>query len=700
MQNNQKWIAFGIIGLVLVCLCAGMVVLALGGLAVFNIRQAQSRVTPLAEVTRIAPATPLPPEPSFAPPQAVPTAEASVWASPTPQAGTSGTDQMAPSSQGAQETLHTLEEAVVPINDPRDMAQRLEGIEGIPATLTPPAQPLALNAAQTFWASNVDTNENFKVNAHLRYITDHLYFWVQDGVSYDPQALKQLCDTFEEKIYPTDRAFFGSEWSPGIDGDVHLYVLFARGMGKNIAGYFSSADELPPQAHPYSNAHEMFILSADTTRIGDPYIFGTMAHEFQHMIHWYRDRNEESWMNEGFSVLAQFLNGYDTGGFDSLYVTQPDSQLTDWPSPPLSTPHYGESFLFLDYFLSRFGEKATQALVGNTDNGMDSIDETLETLKATDPQTGKLMTADDVFADWAVTSYLDDAQVGDGRYVYQNYPAAPKTYATQTVTDCASNPFRNTVYQYGIDFIRIACSGNYTLHFKGNPEVNLLPAHPYSGNYAFWSNKGDESDMMLTRTFDFSQSEGPLTLKYAIWYDLEEDYDYAYLEVSEDGSHWHILKTPSGRDQSLDPSGNSYGWGYNGQSGDWREESVDLSQYAGKKVQIRFEYVTDAAVNNNGLMIDDIQIPQMGYREDFEQSDGGWQGKGFVRIQNRLPQLFRVELITEGQTVSVQNIILDQNDSAAIPLQLGGENRDVVLVVSGVTRFTTQKASYEFSFQP
>ena len=700
MQNNQKWLTVGLIGLVLVCLCAGAVVLAFGGLAVFNIRRVQSQVTPRAEVTLVATATPLPAAPSSTGPQETPTVETPALVSPTTQAGAAGPAQAGPGSQGAQETLRTLEESVVPINDPRDMAQRLEGIKNIPVTMTPPAQPLSLDAAQTFWASNVDTNENFKVNAHLRYITDHLYFWVQDGVSYDPRALKQLCDTFEEKIYPTDRAFFGSEWSPGIDGDVHLYVLFARGMGNNIAGYFSSADELPPQAHPYSNAHEMFILNADVTRIGDPYIFGTMAHEFQHMIHWYRDRNEESWMNEGFSVLAQFLNGYDTGGFDSLYVTNPDLQLTDWPSPPLSTPHYGESFLFLDYFLSRFGEKATQALVGNPDNGMDSIDETLATLKAADPRTGKLMTADDVFADWAVTSYLNNAQVGDGRYVYQNYPAAPKTQATQTITDCASAPLQGSVFQYGIDFIRIACSGNYTLQFKGNPEVNVLPASPHSGKYAFWSNKGDESDMTLTRTFDFSQTSGQLTLQYAIWYDLEKDYDYAYLEVSEDGTNWQILKTPSGRDKSLDPSGNSYGWGYNGQSGGWREESVDLSQYAGKKVQIRFEYVTDAAVNNNGLMIDDIQIPQAGYSEDFEKGDGGWQGKGFVRIQNRLPQLFRVELITEGQTVTVQDITLDANDSAAIPLQLGGENRDVVLVVSGVTRFTTQEAGYEFSFQP
>ena len=32
----------------------------------------------------------------------------------------------------------------------------------------------------------------------------------------------------------------------------------------------------------------------------------------------------------------------------------------------------------------------------------------------------------------------------------------------------------------------------------------------YSGKMAFWSNKGDESDMTLTREFDFSSASGPL----------------------------------------------------------------------------------------------------------------------------------------------------------------------------------------------
>jgi immune inhibitor A len=175
------------------------------------------------------------------------------------------------------------------------------------------------------------------------------------------------------------------------------------------------------------------------------------------------------------------------------------------------------------------------------------------------------------------------------------------------------------------------------------------------------------------------------------------------VEASTDGQTWQILKTPSGTDQ--DPSGNSYGWGYNGESGGgnqpaWIQENVDLSAYAGKQVQIRFEYVTDAAVNGEGLLLDDVSVPQVNYSTDFESDDGGWKGNGFVRIQNVLPQTFRLELIQEGGPTTVQDIAIPADNQVDIPLQIGGNVRDAVLVVSGTTRFTHQKAAYRYTINP
>jgi immune inhibitor A len=592
------------------------------------------------------------------------------------------------------DTLSTLQDTIVPINDPRDLAERLSGVSNIPDTF--PSGPFDVGASKDFWVTNVDTNENFQITATLRYVTPSAYFWIENDVNYNERELRELAEAFDTKIYPTNREFFGSESNPGIDEDERIYVLYASGLGRSLAGYFSSADAVHPLAHKYSNAHEMFLFNSDTVRFDEQFTYGVLAHEFQHMIHWYQDRNETSWLNEGFSELATLLNGYNAGGFDYAFISDPDLQLNDWPNDSSSTtPHYGASFLFTAYFLDRFGDDATQALVRHPENGLDSVDAVLREINAIDPLTGELIQADELFVDWVVANYLGDDNVSDGRYAYKLYSGAPQASATETVSDCPSTLDGRTVKQYGTDYIQLTCEGDFTLRFEGATQTRLLPASAdaYSGLYAFWSNKGDESNMTLTREFDFTDVSGPLEISYQTWYDLEEDYDYLYLVASADnGETWQIVLTPSGTAE--DPSGNSYGWGYNGTTNAWIQETVDLSQFAGQKVLLRFEYVTDAAVNGEGLLLDDISIPAIDYFSDFETDDGGWQAAGFARVQNLLPQTFRLALIYKGETIRVENIVLPADQTIEIPLSIGGDVDEIILTVSGTTRFTREVGAY------
>jgi hypothetical protein len=595
-------------------------------------------------------------------------------------------------------TLNALKSVEIPPNDYRDLAKRLEGKDDIPLTISQPNQPFEIGDQETFWVLNVDSNENFEVETTLQFVTDHVYFWIQEGVDFDQGALEKLVQTFEDEIYPRNRAFFGSEWTPGVDGDEHLYIIYAKDLGERLMGYFSSADELHPLAHEFSNAHEAFVLSADTVDLASEYAYGVLAHEFHHMIHWNRDRNEDSWVNEGFSELAVLLNGYEVGS-EYSYIIDTDLQLNDWPYNNGNTsPHYGAAFLFLTYFLDRFGEQATQLLVANPANGFEGIDQVLEQIEAIDPLTGELIQADDVFIDWVIASFLMNENVIDGRFTYHIFPEAPQAEATETIYECPTESLTRDVHQYGVDYIRINCRGDFVIRFEGSSVAKIVPEDPYSGDYYYWSNKGDEADMTLTRRFDFTDHEGPLTLTFWSWYDLEEDYDYVHLEVSEDGESWDILVTPSGTPD--DPSGNSYGWGYNGFSGGWIQESVDLSHYAGKDVQIRFEYVTDAVANGEGMLIDDIAIPEIGYFSDFEGSVEDWQTDGWLLVENALPQTYRLALITFGETIEVNHIPLKNDVTADVRLSLNQDINEAVLVVSGTTRFTRQKAAYRIEIQP
>lgn len=594
------------------------------------------------------------------------------------------------------ETIDILAAAVIPPRDLADLACRFDGKCSVPETLPPPAAPRHAGETDSFWVSNFSTNEMFRVQAVLRYVTPHVYFWVEEGVNYDLAELTALVDTFEHQIYPTTRAFFGSEWTPGIDGDEHIYILYAGGAGFSIAGYFSAADEIHPLIHEYSNAHEMFLLNSDTIDLGDELTYGVLAHEFQHMIRWKQDRDETTWMNEGFSEVAAFFNGYDHSGFDRLYISNPDLQLNDWPNKKNATlPHYGCGFLYLTYFLDRFGEHAARKLAQEQANGFDAMENVLRAINAREPLSGQPITADDFFMDWAITNFLLDPSLGDGRYVYRNYPQAHRASATEAIHTCPQDAITRGVHQYGVDYIAIECAGDYTLTFTGSTVVPLLPVDPYSGKYAFWSNKDNESDMTLTREFDFTNVSGPITLSYQTWYDLESDYDYVYLEASEDGERWQILATPAGTPD--DPAGSSYGWAYNGMSNGWIREDVDLSQYAGKKVFVRFEYITDQAVNGEGFLLDDVSIEAVNYGSDFEADDGGWVANGFVRIQNVLPQTFRLALIQSSDS-SVKMIPLDHTQTAEISISLKAGEK-AVLVITGTTRYTRERASYQIEIR-
>lgn len=596
---------------------------------------------------------------------------------------------------GAIETLETLKNAMVPMRDMLNLAERFGLAKNPSRTVANTPKEYSKGDQESFWILDSDNNEYIQIKAILRYITPHAYYWVQDKTQYDQNDLIQLADTFESKIYPINREFFGEEWSPGVDHDEHLYILYTSGLGENIAGLYPTENSYVKEVFPFSNEHEIFMIDS-SQELNDSYTYGVLAHEFQHMIHWYRDLNEENWLNEGMADLAIFINGYDVGGFDYLFAENPDIQLNYWPEDSdEQDAHYGASFLFFNYILDRFGENVTKAIVASLQNGFESIDEVFTELQVKDPISNVLYTADQIFTDWTITNYLLDGFAGDGRFTYHDYDLAPQVSDTEFIKCPISSQDRN-VSQYGADYIRLKCSGDFSLSFTGEKTVNITEVDPHSGQYAFWSNFGDESDMTLTRRFDFTSVTDPIRITYWASYDIEDDYDYLYVMASEDGENWDMLEPSSCTKEN--PTGANYGCGYNGKSDGWVNESIDLSKYAGKSIYLQFEYITDAVVSKDGLIIDDISIPVIDYFEDFENGNGGWDGKGFVRIQNRLPQTYRLSIIRIGSTTQVDQYVVENGKTINIPLKISRDEQ-VVMVVSGTTRFTRIPAWYSFEIK-
>ena len=592
---------------------------------------------------------------------------------------------------GAVQTLALLEGTVVKENNPLDLAIRFKGLsEDLARKGKAIEKPVG--TSEQFWVLNVDTNKYRRLNANLAYTTAHLYFWIQEDLDYDSKALKTLAESFEDNIYPTTRSIFGSEYSPGVDGDVHLTILYAEGLG-SAAGYFSATDSLETQIEPYSNEAEMFYLSADYTWLDSTYTYGVLAHEFQHMIHWNVDRNEDGWLNEGLSELSVDLNGFSTGGFDYLFAIDPDIQINFWPGNDQgdSTPHYGASYLFIRYLFDRFGLNFISALVAHQDNGFSGIDKVLNELPEMVDIASEEKITEYIFQDWTLANLIQDASLENGEFGYSGEVRLPDFGPTEILT-CDGQTYEREVSQFGTDYIQIGCANDFIVNIQIDREISLMPVNPISGDFYFWSNYGHESHMRLSREFDFRDVEGPIYLQYKTWFDIERDYDYLFLTAKTAKEDWIILETPSCTIEN--PTGANLGCGYSGKSNGWKEERVDLSMFAGKEVVIQFEYITDAAVNGDGFLIDDIRIEVLDYSSDLEADSGGWKADGFTRIQNKIPQKVGVSFFQDQSGTEPDKIITNQSLSSEINKRNGFVNSNTWLIISGLTRFTRQPTKY------
>jgi hypothetical protein len=522
------------------------------------------------------------------------------------------------------------------------------------------------------WGYQVGSREEFDVldlagpsirtiGASVRHITEHAYFFVEDGTNVGQGTIERMGADFETIVYPTVRARFGSEWNPGVDSDPRISIVHAR---IDAGGYFSGGDEFPAAVSRRSNEREVVYLDSGAIGGGTAYN-GLLAHELQHMVHWNADSSEDSWANEGLSQVA----AEDVGaGHDwlSLILSTPDTPLTFWPPYESAAVHYAAAELFMSYLLDQYGgHQNAAALVGQKADSIRGVQAYLD---------GYGVKFEDVFANWVIANYLD---LDSGPYAHPSIDAT-----TGTVQEIGSGPGEGEVGQFATDYLR-GSSGTFT--FDGAEEVSI--GVPSLDGAFWWANRGDSIDSRLTREVDLTGQTSP-TLRFSAWYDIEYGWDYAYVSASTDGgATWSALRGTSTTD--FDPVGASYGQAYTGSSNGWVQEEVDLSAYAGRNVLLRFEMVTDDATSLTGLAIDNIEVA--GARDTADSVDG-WTSEGFKLIERPLAQRFIVQVIRGEQ---VERVPLDAANRGQVTL--GG---DAIIAISGATEGTAEKARYSWTLAP
>ncbi|MGS0692997.1 immune inhibitor A domain-containing protein [Shewanella sp. 0m-4] len=172
------------------------------------------------------------------------------------------------------------------------------------------------------------------------------------------------------------------------------------------------------------------------------------------------------------------------------------------------------------------------------------------------------------------------------------------------------------------------------------PAVDVEFKQPYSGSYQYYSDQGD----MINHAMSFDvelPAATPLVLSMQAHWSIEQDYDYAQLLVDGVPIAGQYTKASNSKnnERNIITGKSSDLAGAEGADA-WVNLLFDLSPYAGRDVRLSVRYVTDQAVGDYGIVIDDIDI-MLDNTDTIFFNGGELEADiayaGFARVSNKRP---------------------------------------------------------------
>jgi hypothetical protein len=541
------------------------------------------------------------------------------------------------------------------------------------------------------WIGLDDYNGSlYRKDYTLRGVGNHIEVWVANDLSFpagdcraqipgstdvtDAQVAR-LVSEFDGNMYPKETSTFSTP--PDRDGTGAIISGDFRGDGDNtvalidnvrddnfydfpaaptyIAGFFSSQfnellDRNVMTVDAFDWAHRTGANPADqptgdlcTSRPARANLYeGTFAHEWQHLLHYYTDPFEGTWMNEGLSDFAQTLTGYvdatatvfDRGADSHIFCFQgfgavqtpfntnprdcggPENSLNLWgenDNPNAVLADYGNAYSFVLFLFDRYGTDMISRLHRDGDQqGLASLETQLKAERAGDMYG--------VIHDYQSMTLLDKL-VGDAKHsvvlgVSKRRVTTPSLRSSVNLASPDANDDPGAAPN-GADYVALRDARGRTLRGRDLRSVSFtgatqLPPIPLGwtvvtddpdrpGNPVLFSGDDDNTDAAAVASVTVPAADP--TLRFLAKYGAETDYDYGYVQVSTDGGATY--ETIAGNNTVEAPLGP----GLNGDdSGGFEAESYDLSAYAGQTVLVAIRYVSDGGVNMGGLKVDDVSV--------------------------------------------------------------------------------------------
>ena len=481
--------------------------------------------------------------------------------------------------------------------------------------------------------------------------------WLRSEDLISADQLAYLLEQFDNVIYPTEAVIFGEPLPRGDEGKKTWILIFNirdeayynPEATSYIAGYFSASESAE------NNKNIMHIDTYDwANRTGPdterPFLYeGVFAHEYEHLVHFDIDPDEESWVDEGLADLAGFLCGYghSSGHIAYYFVYHEVTPLTFWGG---GLPDYGASYLFQLYLFEKFGGAAfTSALVHEPADSIEGIQKTLAAFGYTE-------TFDEVFDNWTIANYLDDTSKAGGKYGYDTLQVGTIDtwgYSIEYALTAfygppwdapfglASNEWFGDPQPYTAHYFRFYNDKAAQLWIDG---ADFAGTTAFSGTLEWYSG----AQVWTWRSFyhTFTIPAGGATLNFMTFYEIEEDWDYGYVEVHDlDTGEWYTLdaagtvnyvahgqdnpNTPLEREPTTYEAAGRW-HGFTGYSGGWIPVTMDLTPFAGHDIELYFTTWQDGAFTLQMMYVDDISIPELAFSDDVEAGADGWTSTGWT----------------------------------------------------------------------
>lgn len=595
-----------------------------------------------------------------------------------------------------------------------------------------------------------------KVGKAEVWLAENLLFPEGDSRNDDPRLtpsdglLEYIAYEFDDVIYPIDTAHFtfpadrdGTwtifqqlgwpdytwDWINAEDDPQRVIVKVFNIRDQNwgdpdypyyVVGFFSGG---------YTGYYNRNMVHLDcwdwANRVGPdvarPYVYdGTLAHEYQHNIHYDAVPGDSSYMNEGCSMYAEVLCGYGVSwNHVNHFLYAPDNSLTKWGDQGDINilADYGLALLWAIYLEDNYSPKGESFVTHYMEAGIPAD----YGVNAALAYFGYPKTYDDVYFEWNLANYLHSAKRSPYTYksIDLNYETNPNVIPMNIHTMKPKFPmsfygsdFGSTINIYGYD-TGVVDLGPYSseyilfgdwdddaiLYFDGG-EASEIPYGWEMVGGEWYSDGANLLNTLLAGEVHVDAVDPELEI--TTYWDIEDYWDFGFVQVSTDGGlTWTSLANEY--TTSLHDPGAYFPIvaslpGLTGWSGGYVTMTFDLSDYAGMDVMLGFRYMTDWATLYEGWYISSVEVSETSIPLDSFEKVAGYPSFFDVTVVYLGGDVDEPSsLIVKGiETIDINHI--DETGQILIP----GKGQNVLVVVSNPsdpTLFQYGVADYEITIE-